>query len=106
METDPKRTGVKAVQIDWTEPSIEMINDRWHAPPGSMILLEGSDKAFAGFLIACPNCGQMGSARDGASWQVTGGSKDDVTTLTLSPSILKHCCGWHGYLRNGVFESC
>lgn len=58
------------------------------------------------FLIACPGCGQFGSARDGAKWSVAGGSEEDVTTLSLQPSILKHCCGWHGYLTNGVFVSC
>ncbi len=101
---DPKRTGVKAVRLDWTEPPCELIDGRWHAPPGSMFPVEGG--GIGGFLIACPGCGQIGSARDGAKWEVTGGSRDDVTTLSLSPSIQKGCCGWHGYLRNGTFESC
>lgn len=35
-------------------------------------------------------------------WQRTG---DTFETMTLSPSI--HCVGhWHGWLRNGVLESC
>jgi len=35
-------------------------------------------------------------------WLRTG---DTFETLTLSPSI--HCVGhWHGWLRNGVLESC
>ncbi len=101
---DPKRTGVKAVQSDWTEPPMELVNGHWHGPPGTMIPVEG--RGIGGFLIACPGCGQIGSARDGAVWQVTGGSREDVTTLTLSPSIAKGCCGWHGYLKNGVSESC
>lgn len=25
---------------------------------------------------------------------------------TLSPSILDNSTGWHGYLRNGILESC
>lgn len=105
LKPDPKRTGVKAVASDWTEPPMELIDDKWHAPPGTMIR-RGDNGAFAGFLIACPGCGQIGGARDGAKWDVVSGSVEDVTTLSLSPSILKGCCGWHGYLRNGVFESC
>lgn len=35
-------------------------------------------------------------------WQRTG---ETFETLSLSPSI--HCVGhWHGWLRNGVLESC
>ena len=55
---------------------------------------------------SCPDCGQVGSPRDGQHWQIVGGSFADVTALTLSPSIAKNCCGWHGCLRNGVFEIC
>lgn len=46
-----------------------------------------------------------GGAREGGwktYWQRTG---DTFETLTLSPSI--HAVGhWHGWLRNGVVESC
>lgn len=39
---------------------------------------------------------------DKTRWERTG---DTIETLTLSPSI--HCVGhWHGWLRNGVLESC
>jgi hypothetical protein len=63
---------------------------------------------------ACPGCGRMGAIKadhpkpsPSPSWDIVAGSLDDVTTLTLSPSIhCKGCCGWHGYLKNGVFESC
>lgn len=103
-EVDPKRTGVKAVLSAWTEPPLQCIEGRWYGPPGTMIPREGNDGV--NHLIACPGCGQVGSARDGAKWTVTGGSLDDVTTLTLSPSIAKGCCSWHGYLRAGTFESC
>lgn len=68
------------------------------------------------FMFACPGCGVTGSIRaghpkpdnsNGATWDVTGGSLDDPTTLTLSPSInCVGCCGWHGWLKGGVFESC
>lgn len=41
------------------------------------------------------------------SWEIVSGSLDDVTTLTLAPSInCVGCCGWHGFLRNGIYESC
>jgi hypothetical protein len=105
-DCDPKRTGVKARGGPWTEPPMELIDGRWYGPPGYMIPTEDINHVFAGFVIACPGCGQLGTARAGAKWDVVGGSREDVTTLSLSPSILKNCCGWHGYLRNGVFESC
>lgn len=106
---DPKRTGVKARSIPhWPEPCDEQA--RFYGEPGDMIRTQKQDDRVYGFLIACPGCGQFGSLcvdpTQPICWKVDGGSTDDVTTLTLSPSILKHCCGWHGYLRNGVFESC
>jgi hypothetical protein len=82
----------------------KFIGDRWFADPGSMIPVQGG--GTVGFNIACPGCGQIGCAREGQNWTVSGGSRDDVTTLSLVPSIAKSCCGWHGYLKNGVFESC
>ena len=105
IEKDVTRTGVKASRIKMSDERCEFFDDKWHGPPGSMIRVEG-DKSGTGHIIACPGCGQFGSAREGARWTVQSGSLDDVTTLTLSPSIQKSCCGWHGYLRNGVFESC
>ena len=103
MDVDPKRTGVKAQRIKWQEPPMYLENDRWHGPLGAMI---AGDRGDGLGLICCPGCGEVGAARDGAKWRATSGSHDDVTTLTLEPSIQKSCCGWHGYLRNGVFESC
>lgn len=98
---DPKRTGVKASRINWDEPPLYLVDGRWYGPPGSIIVRGGGT-----FLLACPGCSQIGAGKDGAKWTPTEGSFEDVTTLTLSPSIAKGCCGWHGYLRNGVFESC
>jgi hypothetical protein len=37
---------------------------------------------------------------NGASWSWDG-NRD---APTLAPSINCHHCGWHGWLRNGVFE--
>ena len=71
--------------------------------------------------FACPGCAQWGSiacvkpgevdahpaAGSGPRWQITKGELADPTTLTLSPSIhCVGCCGWHGYLTDGVFRSC
>lgn len=63
-------------------------------------------------LFGCPGCGQFGCIRvggpeasDSRTWRVVAGSPADSTTLTLTPSILNHCCGWHGHLSAGVFRS-
>lgn len=104
MEVDPKRTGVKAFNLhseDW-----EFINDKWRGPPGGMTRIDGDDEGHAGHSIACPGCGIIGAACPGAKWTTDWGVPNDVTTLTMNPSLAKSCCGWHGYLRNGVFESC
>lgn len=66
-------------------------------------------------LHTCPGCGRFGAIRaehpkpagPESSWDIVTGTLDDVTTLTLAPSIhCKGCCGWHGFLTNGVFTSC
>lgn len=66
------------------------------------------------YVFACPGCGRFSGITVGhpkpaesPSWDVAAGSLDDVTSLTLMPSInCVGCCGWHGYLRGGVFVSC
>lgn len=105
IERDPRRNGVKAHFGEWTQPPLVCINGRWYGPPGLMIQRLDPDSG-CNFIIACPGCGELGTARDGAKWQIVSGSEKDVTTLTLEPSILKNCCGWHGYLRNGIFDVC
>ena len=64
-------------------------------------------------MFTCPGCGQWGGVQAFAppkrpeGWEIVSGTLDDPAALTLSPSIhCVGCCGWHGYLRNGVFESC
>src|SRR6185312_12534615 len=111
VPVDPKRTGVKAREIPaFPEPIDEQA--RYFGRPGDMIrsLRHNARGLTWGFLIACPGCGQFGAVpifpAEGPRWEVTEGAADDVTTLTLSPSVLKHCCGWHGHLKRGVFESC
>ena len=103
LTIDTQRTGVKALQSDWANPFIKCIDGRWNAPPGTMILCHDIDGSSY-FIIACPSCGEMGAPRYGVKWTAIEGSQNDVTTLTLSPSILKSCCGWHGYLVRGIFQ--
>jgi hypothetical protein len=71
------------------------------------------EAAHAAIEFDCP-CGQKcsftrvylpitGRSKHSVTWELTG--SDDFATLTLSPSI--HAVGhWHGFLRNGVLESC
>lgn len=101
---DADRTGIEATMIPWTEPPLELINGRWYGPRGAFI--EASPKTSESqWILCCPACRQLGGPREGAKWTIEAGSFDDVSKLTLSPSILKNCCGWHGYLRNGVFKA-
>ncbi len=102
IEKNPKRTGLKAFKVtEWPE------TDEFEL--GACYKMASDHIGFT-----CPGCGQFGSVRaasikpaEGPSWKIETGSLDDPTTLTLSPSInCVGCCGWHGYLRNGVFESC
>lgn len=97
--------GVKASQGKMTEPLCYLKDHRWHGPPGYVILSQDS-QGMKSFLIACPRCGEIGAARQGQHWTPTSGDWDDVTSLSLSPSIAKSCCGWHGYLTNGEFVPC
>jgi hypothetical protein len=106
---DPKRTGVKAREIpEWPEQPDG--SARFYGQPGDMLRTKKTDGSLYGFLVACPGCGQFGAipvcADAPVRWVVGPGDVNDVTTLSLTPSILKHCCGWHGFLRRGVFESC
>jgi hypothetical protein len=102
QEIDKMRSGVKATMIPWTEPPLYLENSKWHGPPGAFLTREGTGPSS--WLLCCPGCGEAGSPRTGAVWTATKGSFDDVSGLTLRPSIQKNCCGWHGYLNSGVFE--
>lgn len=110
LTIDPKRTGVKAHLT--TADKINVYGEGYdiRGEPGGMIPSVNDQGVIEGFSIACPGCGAWGGIRFVADehfknpWRVTGGSVDDVTTLTVRNSILKHCCGWHGFLNCGVFE--
>ncbi len=101
MEVDKKRSGLVAVAVvfddsDGYPPS---------APPGQYQVL--SDRVW---LLSCPGCGHLSSMRcgtpkpsPGPSWEVSGTAE----APSLHPSInCIGCCGWHGYLKNGVFDAC
>ena len=104
---DPKRT-CNAIQAAPTDERLEPGESEF-TEPGLARRLESDH-----LLFSCPGCGRLGAIRathpkdvGGKSWDITGGSLDDVTTLTLSPSIhCVGCCGWHGHLQGGVFKSC
>lgn len=106
LPADPKRT-VKATRTGEAWPDGE------HALPG-MCYIDSGATYKDHLLFACPGCGRMGAIRathpkdvNGPSWDITAGSLLEPEALTLSPSInCVGCCGWHGYLKNGVFESC
>lgn len=93
---------VPATLGKWTESPCYLKDDRWFGPPGHMIVAEESS-GMKHFIIACPQCGEMGAPRDGQVWRVTKGVITDASSLTLRPSIQKHCCGWHGWLTDGKF---
>jgi hypothetical protein len=102
---DPKRT-IKARVV-------RVFEDDGSAPNG--LDAEPGDcqrTAHDQLMFACPGCGQWGGVRathpkEPSSWDVVSGSLDDAATLTLVPSIhCIGCCGWHGHLKNGIFESC
>ena len=103
IEVNPKRTGLKVIPHQFAED--EFLG---YVEPGSL------QQKFDGILLACPGCGRVSHMTVGhpkpsksPSWDVVSGDLANPVTLTLSPSInCVGCCQWHGYLRNGVFESC
>lgn len=97
---DSKRTNVKMFLLaDWPEEDENI-------EPGACIV-----KHEDHFSFACPGCGRFGSImysnpKTNRSWQIDSGTVQDLN-LTLSPSIhCIGCCGWHGFLKNGIFVSC
>ena len=67
------------------------------------------DADVAGYGFTCPGCGAeswLPVAPESGGWTLTAGEFATGVGLTLSPSILNRCCGWHGYLRDGVFAPC
>jgi hypothetical protein len=95
---------VQQIKARFGEPPMYLKDGRWYGPPGAFLNRESTDASH--WLLCCPGCGEAGAPRTGATWRITAGSFEDVSTLTLEPSIATNCraCpGWHGYLRNGIF---
>lgn len=53
-------------------------------------------------VICCPGCGQVSGSAGKHRW--------DQATQSYHPSIVHSetlgGCGWHGWLKNGVFTNC
>ena len=86
--------------------TVEDIDAAGDGEPGCMMALNPS-----GFLMACPGCAmQLHLPVGGPGWSLVSGDPKRGEGLTLSPSIHHpvngNGCGWHGYLRNGVFAPC
>lgn len=96
------------------------LNPRWvnHGGEG-FLAADGSEVPFrervaVSFDCPCGKCGRIcilfANPVDGLGpvqgmptlWHREG---DSFETLTLSPSILHHGCGWHGFLREGKITS-
>lgn len=100
-DIDPKRSNLRARRTvfdlaDGMYPAF--------AEPGLYELHEGV------MMLACPGCGSVMPMCVGnpkpivtPSWQLYG----DVTrSPSLAPAVnCVGCCGWHGFLRGGVFDS-
>jgi len=61
-----------------------------------------SGKKILQLIICCPQCGKTSAS--------AGNHIYNRKTQTYHPSIVHNVelggCGWHGWLRNGVFISC
>lgn len=86
--------------------------DSGYAAPGA-VFVDTENTYKDHLLFACPGCGKMGSIRathpkdqGGRSWDIVAGKLTEPEGLTLSPSIhCVGCCGWHGWLKAGIFKS-
>lgn len=82
--------------------------DAVRAQPGAFEFYvdHGDDGSVAGMIYCCPcGCGVTGALafrpRPSPSWEWDGNRH----APTLSPSV-HHVGHWHGWLRNGIWESC
>jgi len=76
--------------------------------PGTVQMTVGGDGHPGMLLIKCPGCGEASALplhgrtdKHDPGWDLKNRSP-----LTLHPSIHHDVksCGWHGFLRNGVFS--
>jgi len=99
--------GVKATRVDDVDAS--------GLPAGSFEFYDTTSRKDAGMIYICPcGCGRQGVLRfrphESPSWEWNG----DRDAPTLTPSVHDQIVlsdgtkrtHWHGYLTNGVWESC
>lgn len=81
-------------------------------PAGTIKWFSEGDVIVAGFLFLCPcGCGSIGLVNVAGKGRPLWGWNKSLEAPTIHPSIrlstgprcLSH---WHGWLRNGVWESC
>lgn len=79
-------------------------------PPGAFRVDQPDEDGEQAFWYSCPcGCGRIApltvgngfKPADGPSWAWNG----SFETPTLTPSV-HHVGHWHGWLKNGVWESC
>lgn len=80
--------------------------DSVRTQPGAFEFYVDASGEVAGMIYCCPcGCGATGSLafrpRPSPSWEWDG----NRAAPTLSPSV-HHVGHWHGWLRNGIWESC
>lgn len=76
--------------------------DDFEAGPSGVVMF---DSDCSHLFNKCPKCGRQHAlslkADDRPHWQLV--SSDPIT---LRPSIVNPCCGWHGYLAGGIWTPC
>lgn len=101
---DPRRTVPATVVSDIDAEGLA---------PGS-VEVRGTSTVVYGYGFTCPGCGArnwlaLSEDQPHPRWRVTGGDAATPTGVTVEPSIFhtkeRGGCGWHGYLRAGVFVS-
>lgn len=103
------------------EMKLSDLDPRWASSGGEGITRDGQPvprRERIGLICNCPKCGEdhplfvpFANPPDGeppvypanAVWHRTG---DVLETLTLTPSILRKDCGWHGFITNGEILTC
>jgi hypothetical protein len=105
MTVDRNRTDVKLI------PTIPDGDGGIGPEPGSTAIFASNEHSCI-LQFRCPGCNLLHAIPIGfgvkppsppPSWLLRHGNEADITTWTLTPSIQTHCCGWHGYIENGVF---
>lgn len=104
MKPDVNRTNWPAILLPHSAAGICYVKHRAYGRHGAFI--DRNPLGPNDWTLCCPGCGQMTGPKTGATWTVEEGSFEEMTKLTLMPSIAAGCCGWHGFLIAGRFWSC